>query len=115
MTGQTQILRRCSPYRNLGFFPELPQDFQRACCLSYPQVNTMTTRELSRTVIAALAAFADKPTAGGTNPQPNPARAPAAAAPPQPPVISGLSPDTGSTGGSTALKISGSGFQSGPA
>ena len=72
----------------------------------------MTTRDLSRTVMAAFAALADKATAGGTTPQ-RPSHAPAAAETPSAPAIAVLTPDTGSTGGSTPLKISGSGFQSG--
>jgi len=75
----------------------------------------MTTRDLSRTVIAAFAAFADKAPAGGTRLERPPSQAPAAAEAPSAPVIGVVSPDTGSTGGSTPLKISGSGFQSGAA
>ena len=74
----------------------------------------MTTRDLSRTVIAAFAAFADRRTTAGGAGSHRPV-APAAAEAPSAPVISVLSPDTGSTGGSTPLKISGSGFQSGAA
>ena len=73
----------------------------------------MTTRDLSRTVIAALAAFADRTTAGGVIPHGGASQAPVAADPPSAPAIAALSPHTGSTGGSTPLKISGSGFQPG--
>ena len=79
----------------------------------------MTTRDLSRTVMAAFAALADRTAGGGTtrtgghlHSAGSPAR-PAVAAQPSAPAISVLSPDTGSTGGSTPLKISGSGFQPG--
>jgi len=77
-----------------------------------PQVNSMTTRELSRTVVAAIAALAEKTTFGGSAPlRPSPAAAAVDAT--LAPAIAVLSPDTGSTGGSTPLKITGSGFQSG--
>ena len=75
----------------------------------------MTTRQLSRSVIAAFAALADKATAAGAGPRRGPSHAPAAVEAPSAPVIGFLSPDTGSTAGSTPLKISGSGFQSGAA
>ena len=72
----------------------------------------MTTRELSRTVMAAFAALSDRAPAATTRtrpvlvPRPVESRAP---------MIDRLSPEAGSTGGSTPLKISGSGFQPGAA
>src|SRR5829696_2981039 len=77
------------------------------------QDNTMTTRELSRTVVAALATLAEKTTAFGASAPSVPPPRRAAAAPPTSPYIERLSPALGSSGGSTPLRIDGSGFQPG--
>jgi hypothetical protein len=74
---------------------------------------SMTTRDLSRSVMAALVALTERTTSGGASASGSQLRQPAAAAPPEAPLIDVISPDTGSTGGSTPLKISGSGFQPG--
>jgi hypothetical protein len=82
----------------------------------------MTTRDLSRTVMAAFAALTERTAAAGGGAMPagrhlhaagRQFRPAAAAQAPSAPAITVLSPDTGSTGGSTPLKISGSGFQPG--
>jgi hypothetical protein len=82
----------------------------------------MTTRDLSRTVMAAFAALTDRTAAAGGGAMPpgrhlhsagGPSRPAVAAQLASAPCITALSPDTGSTGGSTPLKISGSGFQPG--
>jgi IPT/TIG domain len=72
----------------------------------------MTTRQLSRNVIAAFSAFTDR---SATTRVISPFRpsAPVAAVPPPAPQVHLLSPATGSTSGSTSLKITGSGFQPG--
>ena len=74
----------------------------------------MTTRDLSRTVMAAFAALSDRTAAaGGATSISRSPRPVAASQIPLAPAVVALSPDTGSTGGSTPLKISGSGFQPG--
>jgi hypothetical protein len=73
----------------------------------------MTTRELSRTVMAAFAALTDRTAAGSWNAADSVLRRPTTTAPPEAPLIDIISPDTGSTGGSTPMKITGSGFQPG--
>ena len=80
----------------------------------------MTTRDISRTVMAAFAALADRTPVGSTTSSGSRLHAAGSASRPAMPMqapsgpsLTGLSPDTGSTGGSTPLKISGSGFQPG--
>jgi hypothetical protein len=63
--------------------------------------------------MAAFATLTDRTTAGSASATGSILRRPMAAAPPSAPLIDAVWPDTGSTGGSTPLKITGSGFQSG--
>src|SRR5437899_12979443 len=75
----------------------------------------MTTRVFSRTVMAAFTALAEMTAACGTSSPAGPTGMPAATDGSQAPapVVAAIQPDTGSTGGSTPVKIIGSGFQPG--
>ena len=63
--------------------------------------------------MAAFSTLTDRTTGGSASATGSVLRRPMAAAPPAAPLIDVISPDTGSTGGSTPLKIAGSGFQPG--
>jgi hypothetical protein len=75
----------------------------------------MTTRVFSRTMMAAFTALAEMTAACGTSSPAGPTGMPAATDGSQAPapVVAAIQPDTGSTGGSTPVKIIGSGFQPG--